>query len=247
MEREPGEERLARELGQLAADLGPALMPAGQWELLRSVAALAAVVFGARACSIALLDESAEELRFEASSRGPDDPIIGVSLPLGRGIAGWAASSGQAIAVDDVTGDPRFARDVAEAAGYMPTSILAMPIEGEDDVLGVIEVLDRRPGPRDMEMLGLFASGAALAIHDARVFSNLAGVLFEAAAAATADRSLAQALARQAASAPAPQAELAELAAAFAELGRLGPAERAAATRLVTHFLDYVRARDRAR
>jgi hypothetical protein len=80
----------------------------------------------------------------------------------------------------------------------------------------------------------------ALAIEASRVFRNLGRALFQAVGlAAAGDRDLASALDDLAGRAPGPDAELAELAGAFARLGQAGPAERAAATRLVRDFLAY--------
>ena len=119
-----------------------------------------------------------------------------------------------------------------------------MPLQTERDMLGVIELLDQRDdgpaGRRDMELLGLFANQAAMAIEASRVFSSLGQALFQAVGlAAAGDRDLAAALDDQAGRAPGPAADLAELAGAFARLGQVGPAERAAATRLVREFLAY--------
>jgi len=100
-------------------------------------------LFAAAACSIALVDADGEVLEFVASSGSGEVEIIGVTIPVGRGIAGWAAMSGQPIAVRDVQVDARFARDVAESTHYVPTAIYAAPLLGQDgDVLGVASVLD---------------------------------------------------------------------------------------------------------
>lgn len=243
MKRDTGSEGDLDRLSRVAASLGPALTAAGENELLQSIVSTAALVFEAPACSIAALDETCGELVFTVSSRGSEDKILGTRLPAGRGIAGWAATSGQAIAVDEVARDPRFARDVAEAVGYVPNSILAMPIEGQSEVLGVIEVLDRRDGAHDMELVGAFAQQAALAMENSRFLSDLSSVLIAGAQESAKGAALARALEEVAQELPRGQAELAELASVFAELGEHGPQERAAATRLVTHFLTYVRAR----
>jgi GAF domain-containing protein len=123
----------------------------------------------------------------------------------------------------------------------VPRSVLAVPLQTERDMLGVIELLDQRDdgpaGRRDMELLGLFANQAAMAIEASRVFSSLGQALFQAVGlAAAGDRDLAAALDDQAGRAPGPAADL---AGAFARLGQVGPAERAAATRLVREFLVY--------
>jgi GAF domain-containing protein len=70
--------------------------------------------------------------------------------------------------VEDVTSDPRFSRDAAEATGYVPRGLMAVPLLNEERALGVLQVLDR---PRDtrftlaeMDVLSLFASQAAIAL-----------------------------------------------------------------------------------
>jgi GAF domain-containing protein len=246
---------LLEQVAALAADLGPALAPVGHLELLRSITAAARELFDAAACSLALLDEAQETLTFHVATGAGAEEVVGQRVPVDRGIAGWVVSSGQPVAVADVARDPRFAADVAAATGYVPRSVLAMPLQTERAVLGVIELLDQRAdapaGRRDMELLGLFAQQAALAIEASRVFGGLGQALFQAVGLAAADRArdpdrgqerdLVRALDDLAGRAPGPAAELAELAGVFAELGRAGPGERTAATRLVREFLAYVR------
>jgi GAF domain-containing protein len=237
---------LLAQLFRTATDLGPALAPVGHQELLRSITAAAKDLFGAAACSLALLDDAQEELTFYVASGAGADDVVGMRVPVGQGIAGWVVTSGQPIEIADVTRDPRFARDVAESTGYVPRAILAMPLETDRAMLGVIEVLDRRTeggsGARDMELLALFARQAALAIENSRVFSNLGRALFEAVGSDV-DGELGDALMRVAHAGSGPSAELAELAAHFNLLGRMGAEERLAATRLVGEFVAYMRAR----
>jgi signal transduction protein with GAF and PtsI domain len=100
-------------------------------------------LFGAAACSIALVGDDGETLEFVASDGAGAAEIVGVSIPVSRGIAGWAAMSGQPIAVRDVQTDARFARDVAESTNYVPTAIYAAPVlDAAGEVLGVASVLD---------------------------------------------------------------------------------------------------------
>ena len=153
--------------------------------------------------------------------------------------------AGQAIAIDDLHQDPRFAADIAAATGYVPRSLMAMPLESEQRSLGVIEVLDRRQGggegADDMELLGLFARQATLALETSRIFSNLAQALFQAAAQAATGSDLRSALEQRAAAAPRPQTELAQLALLFHDLGQLGTDERVTTARIANDFLAYAR------
>ena len=244
------ESNLLRELARTASDMGAALVPPGHLELLRSITSAARSLFNAAACSLALLEEEREELVFHVASGEGADEVIGLRIPASQGIAGWVVTSGQPIAIEDVQSDARFARDAAESTGYVPRSILAMPLETERRMVGVISVLDRsadgRDTRRDMEMLGLFANQAALAIETSQVFSSLGAALLEAAARAhESDEDLSESLRALAAEAPAGSRDLVELAGLFNELGARGPEERALATRVLVEFLQYLRARGR--
>jgi signal transduction protein with GAF and PtsI domain len=125
-------------------------------------------LFGAAACSVALVDEDGETLRFVASDGEGAQAIVGVTIPVSRGIAGWAAMSGQPIAVRDVQSDARFARDVAESTNYVPSSILAAPlVSPEGEVLGVTSVLDPTVDEASdwtLQVLGTLASHMAMLI-----------------------------------------------------------------------------------
>jgi signal transduction protein with GAF and PtsI domain len=126
----------------------------------RCVVAVRAL-FGAAACSVALVDDGGETLEFVASDGAGADEIVGVTIPVSRGIAGWAAMSGQPIAVRDVQADARFARDVAESTHYVPTAIHAAPmLDGDGEVLGVVSVLDPvvdEPSDWTLTVLGTIA------------------------------------------------------------------------------------------
>lgn len=240
-------DELLAQLGELAASLGPAVRPAGTDELLRSLTETARRLFGAAACSLALLSEDESELVYTvAAGQGADD-VTGMRIPASRGIAGWVVQSGQPIAISDVASDPRFAREQAEQTGYIPRAILAVPVETHGRLLGVISLLDRdsrRPGAeQDMALLSLFADQAALALASVERFSRVGQVLLEAMAQAAAGDDLADTLRRAADALPDADADLAELAAAFAALARRGAAERRLALAVMRDIADYVERR----
>src|SRR5262249_37616192 len=112
-------------------------------ELLSSVAETARAIFGAKAASIFLYDERTDELVFEAVAGSGAETLIGRRFPSSSGIAGWVLVTRQPLVIEDVTADPRFAKDVAEDTGYVPKGIMAGPFLREDRSLGVLEVLDR--------------------------------------------------------------------------------------------------------
>jgi GAF domain-containing protein len=140
----------------------------GHRELLRSIVEVARAIFHARAASIFLLDEEADELVFEAIAGEGSDSLIGNRFPSSTGIAGWVLVTRQPLVLEDVSEDPRFAKEAAEATGYVPKGLMAVPLLYEERALGVLEVLDRpaRPGAalEEVELLGLFAGQAAIAL-----------------------------------------------------------------------------------
>nr|WP_256366704.1 GAF domain-containing protein [Aeromicrobium sp. 9AM] len=133
----------------------------GDEGLSRSVSAVRQL-FDAAACSCALANPDGSSLSFAAAEGIGAGAIIGVEVPVDRGLVGWAAMSGQPVGVSDVRADPRFARDIAERTGYVPTTILAAPFfDSAWDVLGVIEVLDpgvTAPGNWALDVLGTLAA-----------------------------------------------------------------------------------------
>jgi GAF domain-containing protein len=150
-------------------------------ELLRSVVEVARAIFGAKASSIFLLDEEADELVFAAVAGEGEQHLVGRRIPSSTGIAGWVLVTRQPLVLEDLENDPRFARDVAEATGYVPSGLMAVPLLHEERALGVLQVLDRPKRSRftlqEMELLGLFGNQAAIALDLLQRARRARGVL----------------------------------------------------------------------
>jgi GAF domain-containing protein len=237
-------------LTQLAAtlnEIGPAIVPGGFHELLTSITETARTLFDAAACSLALIDERGEHLRFEVASGQGADEVIGMQIEVGKGIAGWVATSGQPIAISDVAKERRFESGFAEETGYVPNSIVAMPLETDRGIVGVIEVLDARGGgdtSADMGLLATFAHQAALAIEGARLFKDLGATLLRAAAEAT-EGELADSLRNVARNTPPETGRLSALTAELHEIIAMGPREAEAALGILQVFTAYTKRRGR--
>jgi GAF domain-containing protein len=136
--------------------------------LLSAIVEVARSIFGAKASSILLLDEQTDELVFEAVVGEGEETLLGARFPAGRGIAGWVLATRTPLVIEDVQQDPRFASDVAEDSGYVPSGLMAAPLLYDEQALGVLEVLDRPEQSlfslQEMELLGLFANQAAIAV-----------------------------------------------------------------------------------
>ena len=135
-------------------------------DLLQSIVQVARAIFGAKGSSIWLLDEEKDELVVEAVAREEDRHILGMRMPSDQGVAGWVLTTRQPIVIEDVSKDQRHARDVAERTGYVPKGLMAVPVLHEEKALGVLQVLDRQTtfSLGEMDLLGMFANQAAIAL-----------------------------------------------------------------------------------
>lgn len=161
--------------------------------LLQSLADLARALFRARAASVFLVDPQTGELVFAAVSGEGERSLVGSRVPAGTGIAGWVLSTREALAVEDLSADARFAREAAEATGYVPERLAAAPVLLDDTAVGVLSVLDpgfgRPLAGGDLTILALLAEHAGAALDVVR-HARSAGEALEQAAgpAATAAR-----------------------------------------------------------
>jgi signal transduction protein with GAF and PtsI domain len=148
--------------------------------LLRTIVDATVGIFAAEAASIALLDEASGNLRFVVAAGAQGQPVVGMTIGPTQGIAGYVFSTGESIAMADPAQDPRFGRNVADQTGYVPRSLLAVPLEDGARTLGVLEVIDKRGGPftiQDIETATLFARQAATAIKVTARSRDLRAVL----------------------------------------------------------------------
>lgn len=164
--------------------------PAGE-AILRSIVDAAAILIRAEAASIALLDPASGRLVFRVAAGEHGQGVVGLVVEPGEGVAGYVFASGQPLAIGETTVDPRFQRDAAERTGYVPRSLLAVPLADETGTIGVLEVLDRSDGApfdlADLEAAAVFARQATVAIRATRLERDVAGLLRSALAAAGRD------------------------------------------------------------
>lgn len=184
LKRRLADERFAEDLRDaltLVAAAGSIASPVEHSRLLEMVVETAAGVIPSRSAALFLIDEEAEELVFKVALGPEAEQVRDLRVPLGHGIAGLVAVSGQPMAVSDAGNDPRQAADIAESVGYAPGTILCVPLFYDEEVIGVLELLDREGAPSygapDMETLGLFANQAAVAIEQSRAQCDLAALL----------------------------------------------------------------------
>ncbi len=126
----------------------------------------------AKAGSLLLLDRKTRKLYFKVATGAKKDILREYEVEIGQGIAGTVAQSGDALLVPDVKKDDRWYREISESIGFETQSIACVPLKSNGDVLGVMQVVDKKNGTplekKDMALLTAYADLAAMAIGNAR-------------------------------------------------------------------------------
>lgn len=152
-------------------------------DLLTLIVRTAARVVGAQAASLFLLDAAGAQLEFAVAIGPKADSVRTFTVPVGVGIAGTVAATGQPIAISAPEHDPRFASEIATSVGHVPRSILCVPLRHGETTIGVLEALDKDGRDTftadDIELLAYFAEIAAVATEQARRRDDLRAALIE--------------------------------------------------------------------
>ena len=111
--------------------------------VLTSILRAAEEVTDAEASSILLKSDSGE-LAFEVATGESAEVLRRIFVKPGEGIAGYVVSTGKPVIVNDVERDARHKREVDEVTGFRTRNLLAVPLRLSGEVIGVIEVLNKR-------------------------------------------------------------------------------------------------------
>jgi signal transduction protein with GAF and PtsI domain len=118
--------------------------------------------------SVLVRDGDEGGLRFLTAIGEVADKLRGVTVPAGKGIAGFVFSSGQPMAVADAGEESSFYAEIDRKTGYSTQTILATPLRHDGEIIGVLEYVNRRGGPpydpftpAEMDKAALFGDAIA--------------------------------------------------------------------------------------
>ncbi|MEX2088866.1 MAG: GAF domain-containing protein, partial [Bacteroidota bacterium] len=105
------------------------------------------------------------------------DNMVEIRLPVGKGIAGYVAETGQTINIPDAYSDPRFNPEVDKRTGYRTRNVLCMPMKNKDGkIIGVFQLLNKNDGvftQDDEQFIDAFSAHASVAIENARLAQEM--------------------------------------------------------------------------
>jgi signal transduction histidine kinase len=141
-------------------------------EIVHSIVELA----DCEASSILLIDQQTGELSFVAVCGSDFSKLKDVSVPRHGSIAGTIAETRQPLVVHRAQDDPRFFSHVDQVTGQSTTSLMGVPLEIGGRVIGVLQAVNKQADQdfdqEDVEALLIFASQAAAAIENTRLFEE---------------------------------------------------------------------------
>ncbi len=132
-------------------------------------------VLGAEKCSIMLLDKNREVLTIHDARGIPDDIIQTTRVKIGEGISGWVAEKGESLLLNR---QAKFNPDGTKREPFPHIeSAVTVPLKVQNRIIGVLNVASQSRKKKftrqDLNILTLFASGAATAIENAILFEEI--------------------------------------------------------------------------
>ncbi len=143
--------------------------------LLEQIGRTAEQLLDSEASSIMLVTDDGTSLYFKIASGEKAQAIKTMTLPIGQGIAGSVAQNRKPLVITDAQSDDRVSRKFDEASGFKTRSILCVPMLYRGDLVGVVEVLNKRSGaytPQDTTLLSGLASFVSVVITNTKIITE---------------------------------------------------------------------------
>jgi signal transduction histidine kinase len=168
-------ERRARQLGKLNEVTRQLTSTLETEPLLQSILQSAVDILNCEAGSLLMVDEQTDELIFRSAVSPVKFEFVGVRIPAGSGVVGSAVKTRLPVIVNDVNKFPQWFNRTDEQTGFITRALLAIPLIVKDKVIGVVEVINKKDqtvfSKDDVDLLFAFASQAAVAIENARLYT----------------------------------------------------------------------------
>jgi diguanylate cyclase (GGDEF)-like protein len=140
-------------------------------EILGAIMNKMAQFFGPERWSLLMVDDASGELYYAIAVGENAESLKGLRVPLGEGVAGWVASTGNPLIVPDVALDPHWSAFATKHPDLKIQSIACVPVRAGNKTLGVIQLLNSKLdllSEYSISFLRILCDYAAIAIQNAR-------------------------------------------------------------------------------
>lgn len=146
-------------------------------ELLGLIMHESEAAVNAQASCIALYRPEDGLLHIDFAHGDSDEAVHHATLTVGEGLLGVVAATGETMRLDAADLDPRFDTKLDHATGIVTRSLLATPIQRHGELLGVLEVINKRDADcfseNDGYLLEIVANEAAIALENNRLVERM--------------------------------------------------------------------------
>jgi adenylate cyclase len=144
---------------------------------LQIVMEQARILMQADRSTLFLLRKEMGELWTKVAAASDATSFLEIRIPANRGIAGYVASTGEALNIPDAYKDPRFDPSTDRKTGYLTRNILCLPVfNSANELIGVTQLINKQQGSftaSDEEFMRAFNIQAGIALENARLFENV--------------------------------------------------------------------------
>lgn len=146
-------------------------------DVFQSILLQMVTVIGAEAGTLWVLEPDGEEIKVVAAYGESADKIVNVRLRKNEGIAGKVIMSGEPVLIRDVQEHPDWSDRVDAASGFVTKSMITVPLTVKDNVLGSLQLLNKKEcsffNERDVYLAVALASQSAMALHNSQMYDEL--------------------------------------------------------------------------
>lgn len=143
-------------------------------ELLQIIMEKITLLMNAERSTLFILDPESNQL-WSVISQGMDN--VEIRLNVGEGIAGWVAEAGESLNICDVYKHEKFQQSFDHRSGFETKTMLCQPVEnGEKDIIGVVQVLNRKDGSftqEDEYLLAAICGQVSIALENSKLYTDI--------------------------------------------------------------------------
>jgi len=144
--------------------------------VLNQTTDMAASVLNAQASTLYRIDAENQELIFMITKGEAAHILEEKRLPIDHGVAGWVATHGESLIVNDAPSSPLFNSSMDAQTGFTTRNMLCVPLRTQERTVGVLQVMNKEDGTgftdEDNAWLSVIGRQVAVALENAHLFAR---------------------------------------------------------------------------
>ena len=131
----------------------------------------------AEASSVYEINRERNEIFIRLARGEKREPVRGIRLKVGEGIAGWVVKTGRPVVSQDVRKDKRFSDKYDKKTGFKTNAMICVPLIARDEPIGALQVINKKSKKpftqADFKLLTAMAQQIAVAMENAKLYQRL--------------------------------------------------------------------------